>query len=70
MYWFKWLQLFKNDKKLVKTKNFMVQCNVTHAYTKIKHFKEREPIFIDYIEINVIIRARVDYNIIFICRIM
>lgn len=46
MYWFKWLQLFKNDKEIVKMKNFMVQCNVIHAYTKITDFKEREPIFI------------------------
>lgn len=46
LYWFKWLQLFETDKEVVKIKNFMVQCNVAHAYTKITDFKEREPIFI------------------------
>ncbi len=45
MYWFKWLQLFENDKEFVKIKNFMVQCNVVHAYTKISDFKGREPLF-------------------------
>lgn len=58
MYWFKWLQLFKNDKEIVKMKNFMVQCNVVHAYTKITNFQEREPIYLfGYIEFNVIIRT-------------
>lgn len=41
MYWFKWLQLFETDKEIVKIKNFMVQCNVANAYTKISNFKER-----------------------------
>ncbi len=45
MYWFKWLELFENDKEAVKVKNFMVQCNVAHAYTKTADFREREPIF-------------------------
>ncbi len=30
----------------VKTKNFIVQSNVAHAYTKITDFEEREPIFV------------------------
>jgi hypothetical protein len=46
MYWFKWLELFENDKEAVKVNNFMVQCNVAHAYTKTADFKEREPIFV------------------------
>jgi hypothetical protein len=46
MYWFKGLQLFENDKEVVKIKKFMFQCNVAHAYTKITDFKKREPIFI------------------------
>jgi len=46
MYWFKWLQLFENDKEVVKIKNFMLQCNVAHAYTKVIDFREREPIFV------------------------
>ena len=46
MYWFKWLELFENDKEAVKAKNLMVQSNVAHAYTKIIDFKERKPIFV------------------------
>lgn len=46
MYWFKWLELFGNDKEVIKVKNFMVQSNVAHAYTKIADFREREPIFV------------------------
>lgn len=46
MYWFKLLQLFETDKEVVKIKNFMVQCNVAHAYTKILDFKSREPIYV------------------------
>lgn len=46
LYWFKWLELFENDKDTIKVKNFMVQCNVAHTYTKITDFKDREPIFV------------------------
>lgn len=46
MYWFKWLQLFEHDKEVVKIKNFIVQSNVAHAYTKITDFKERDPEFV------------------------
>ncbi|AOT72998.1 transposase [Geosporobacter ferrireducens] len=46
MYWFKWLRLFENDKKIVKSKNFIVQCNVARAYTKISDFKKRKPAFV------------------------
>jgi len=38
LYWFKWLQLFETDKEVVKIKNFMVQCNVAHAYTRVTIF--------------------------------
>ena len=46
MCWFKWLQLFETDKEVVEIKNFIVQCNVAHAYAKISGFKEREIIFV------------------------
>lgn len=46
MYWFKWLELFENDKETVKVKNFMVQCNVAHAFTKTTEFRERKPIYV------------------------
>lgn len=51
MYWFKWLELFENDKEAIKVKNFMVQCNVIYAYTKTADFKERESIFVKEIEV-------------------
>lgn len=34
MYWFKWLELFQNDKDSIKVKNFMVQCNVAMLIQK------------------------------------
>lgn len=46
MYCFKWLQLFETDKEVVEIKNFIVQCNVAHAYAKISGFKEGELIFV------------------------
>ncbi len=51
-------KLFKNDKKIVKIKSFMVQCNVTHTYTKIINFRKEIQYFfsyIHYIQINIII---------------
>lgn len=36
------LLIFEADKEVVKIKNFIVQCNVANAYTKISDFKERE----------------------------
>jgi len=42
MYLFKWLELFENDKEIVKVKNFMFQFNAANAYTKIIDFKERD----------------------------
>ena len=44
--WFKWLQLFDTDKERIKAKNFIVQSNVAHSYTKVKDFKNREPIYV------------------------
>ena len=46
MQWFKWLRVFETDRDSIKTKNFIVQSNVTYAYTKIKDFKLRVPEFI------------------------
>ncbi len=46
MYWLKSLQLFETGEEVIKIKNFMVQCNVAYAYTKITYFKGIEPIFI------------------------
>lgn len=46
LYWFKWLQTFSTEKESVRTKNFLVQSNVTYSYTKVIDFKERQPIYV------------------------
>ena len=46
MQWFKWLRVFETDRDSIKTKNFIVQSNVTYAYTKVKDFRLRAPQFI------------------------
>lgn len=43
---FKWLRIFETDKDSVKTKNFIVQSNVSYSYTKIKDYRLRTPQFI------------------------
>ena len=58
IYCFKWLQLFETDKEVIKIKNFMVQCNVANAYTKITDLKKESLYlfsYIHYIVIDVII---------------
>lgn len=44
--WFKWLRLFDTEKEMIKAKNFIIQCNVTHSYIKIKDLKNRVPIYV------------------------
>lgn len=46
MKWFKWQETFSSEKDTIKTKNFIVQSNVTYNYTKISDFKNRKPIFV------------------------
>lgn len=46
LYWFKWLQTFSTEKESVRTKNFIVQSNISYSYTKVTDFKERQPIFV------------------------
>lgn len=46
MQWFNWLRIFETDRNYIKTKNFIVQSNVAYAYTKIKDFKLRMPLFV------------------------
>lgn len=44
--WFKWLYIFNSEKDTVKTKNFIVQSNISYNYTTINAFKTRQPIFL------------------------
>ncbi len=44
--WFKWLHVFDTEKEMVKTKNFIIQSNVTHSYIRVKDLKNREPLYV------------------------
>lgn len=46
LYWFKWLQLFIEDKEIIKSKNLLVHSTVDFVDTKIENFRGRGPIFI------------------------
>ncbi|GIM28564.1 transposase [Clostridium polyendosporum] len=46
IYWFKWLQYYKNDKDIVKIKNLIVQSNVVYCDVKTADYKTRKPSFI------------------------
>lgn len=37
--WVKCLQIFDDDKEIIKAKNFIVQSNAAHSYVKIKDLK-------------------------------
>ena len=45
LYWFKWLQFFKNEKDTIKSKNFIVHSSAARSDTKIADFKHRRPIY-------------------------
>jgi len=46
IYWLKWLQLFNTERDIIKSKNLMIHSNTAHIDTKIKDFKDRQPIYI------------------------
>lgn len=46
MYWFRWLEIFKEDRDEVKYHKLFVQSHTTYSNTKIKDFKSRVPIYI------------------------
>lgn len=46
LHWFKWLQLFNEDKEIIKSKNLLVHSTVDFVDTKIQNFKGRKPIFV------------------------
>lgn len=58
-------RLYENYKEVVKIKNFMVQCNVANAYTKIMILKKESLYLFRYIIIlliNVIIDIWANFN--------
>ena len=46
MKWHKWINTFSSEKESIKVKNFIVHSNISRNYTKIKEFKNIQPIFI------------------------
>ncbi|MDU3724500.1 MAG: IS1595 family transposase, partial [Clostridium celatum] len=45
MKWHKWISIFSSEKESIRVKNFIVHSNISHNYTKIKDFKNIQPIF-------------------------
>ena len=45
LHWFKWMQCFKNDKDIIKSKNIIVQSTTNFVDTRIVNYKDRKPIF-------------------------
>lgn len=45
MKWHKWINTFSSEKESIRVKNFIVHSNISHSYTKIKEFKNIQPIF-------------------------
>lgn len=46
LYWFKWIQIFSEDKEIVKSKNIIVHSTTKFADTRIKLYRGREPIYV------------------------
>lgn len=46
LYWFKWLQLFKAEKDVVKGKNILIHSTVPCVDTRIETYKQREATFL------------------------
>lgn len=45
LHWFKWLQCFKDDKDIMKSKNIIVHSTTDFVDTRIATYKGREPVF-------------------------
>ena len=41
LYWFKWLQFFKEDKEITKIKNFLVHSNSNFVKVNIADLKSK-----------------------------
>lgn len=48
MYWFKWLQFFDTEKDTIKSKHLLVHSHTSHSETKLKDFKVRTPIYVQF----------------------
>lgn len=46
IHWFKWLELFQNDKEVIKAKSFIVHSSVSQSYSKVEKFKTRIAVFV------------------------
>ncbi len=46
LYWFKWLQLFKYERDIIKAKDLLLHSSTVHTTTTVADFKDRKAIFI------------------------
>ena len=44
--WFKWIELFKDEKELLKIQKVYVQLQATYAGTLIEEILSRKPVFV------------------------
>lgn len=46
IHWFKWLQLLKNERDIIKVKDLLLNSSTVHTTTKTSDFRNRKAIFI------------------------
>jgi transposase-like protein len=46
IHWFKWLQLLKNERDIIKVKDLLLHSSIVHTTTKTSDFRNRKAIFI------------------------
>lgn len=46
LYWFKWLQYFKEEKEILKGKNLLLNGATSVIQLKIEDYKTRKPLFV------------------------
>lgn len=46
LYWFKWMQLFKNEKDAAKSKSLIIHSSTAKSTTRIADFKHRQAIYV------------------------
>ena len=46
LYWFKWLEFFKSEKRALKSKQLLIHAHSSHINVRIKDFQGRGPVYI------------------------
>ena len=44
--WHKWINIFITEKETIRIESLIVHINISHSYTMIKEFKNRQRIFV------------------------